>query len=105
MTDYVTTNIRLPRAMHERLKRRAVEESKSLAQVVRESLVEYLAAPETQGAMREDGSDDPIFAIAQLTRPNEVIGGDRPTDTSVRHDLYLYGNDLDDGPEAGVIDA
>lgn len=100
MIEYVTTNIRLPRAMYERAKKLALEENKSLAQVVRESLVEYLIEPKPQIAFVSDEEfDDPIFHIAELTRPEEVIGGDRPTDTSVRHDYYLYGVDLDEIPE------
>lgn len=100
MTEYVTTNIRLPKAMYERAKELALEENKSLAQVIRESLVEYLIAPKTQMAFASDEEfDDPIYHIAELTRPEEVIGGDRPTDTSVRHDYYLYGVNLDALPE------
>ncbi len=100
MTEYVTTNIRLPRAVYERVKELALEENKSLAQVVRESLVEYLIAPKSQSMFVSDEAfDDPIYHIAELTRPEEVIGGDRPTDTSVRHDYYLYGVDLDEIPE------
>jgi hypothetical protein len=100
MIEYVTTNIRLPKVMYERAKKLALEENKSLAQVVRESLVEYLVEPKPQIAFVSDEEfDDPIFHIAELTRPEEVIGGDRPTDTSVRHDYYLYGVDLDEIPE------
>lgn len=103
MTEYVTTNIRLPKAMHERIKRLALEEKKSLAQVIRESLVEYLAAPKTYEAVADGAEfDDPIYHIAELTRPEEVNWGDRPTDTSVRHDFYLYGADLDEMPERGA---
>ena len=46
MTEYVTTNIRLPKDVYREIKRRALEEEKSLAQVVRESVVQYLTAPE-----------------------------------------------------------
>lgn len=100
MTEYVTTNIRLPKAMHERIKKLALDENKSLAQVVRESLMEYLISPRlTQSEAQVGDFDDPIFHIAELTQPDEVIGGDRPTDTSVRHDFYLYGADLDEMPE------
>ncbi len=100
MIEYVTTNIRLPKAMHEKIKRVALEENKSLAQVIRESLVEYLISPRLAQAETQLGDfDDPIFHISELTQPDEVIGGDRPTDTSVRHDFYLYGADLDAIPE------
>lgn len=101
MTEYVTTNIRLPKAMHERIKRLALEENKSMAQVVRESLVQYVTGQAEDIAPRNGGFEDPVFALGSLTRPDEVIGGDRPTDTSVRHDLYLYGIDRDNVP---VID-
>lgn len=104
MVEYVTTNIRLPKEMYDRLKRVALEEGKSLAQIVRESLVEYLVVPKRiLGAGDADELDDPIFHIAELTRPEEVIGGDRPTDTSVRHDFYIYGADLDEIPALGDI--
>jgi hypothetical protein len=100
MAEYVTTNIRLPKAMYERVKKLALEKNKSLAQVVRESLVEYLVEPKPHPAFASDKEfDDPIYHIAKLTQPEEVIGGDRPTDTSVRHDYYLYGVDLDTLPE------
>jgi len=100
MIEYVTTNIRLPKAMYEKVKKVALEENKSLAQVVRESLLEYLVEPKPRLAFANDEKfDDPIYHIAELTRPEEVIGGDRPTDTSVRHDYYLYGADLDSLPE------
>ncbi len=98
MTEYVTTNIRLPKAMHERIKRLALEENKSMAQVVRESLVQYVTGQAEDNAPRSIEFKDPIFAVGSLTRPDEVIGGDRPTDTSVRHDYYLYEIDLDSVP-------
>lgn len=100
MTEYVTTNIRLSRGMHERIKRRAQEENKSFAQVVRESVTIYLTGARVTGADEwAEGADDPIYALADLARPYEVIDGGRETDTSVRHDYYLYGADLDDKPE------
>ena len=102
MSEYVTTNIRLPKAMYERVKELALEENKSLAQVVRESLVEYLVKPKSKlSPETDDDFDDPIYHIAELTRPDEVNWGDRPTDTSVRHDFYLYGADLDEIPKRG----
>lgn len=100
MTEYVTTNIRLPRAMHERIKRRAQEDNKSFAQVVRESVTVYLTG--TRAADADEwpaGADDPIYALAELARPGEVVDGGRETDVSARHDYYLYGVDLDDEPE------
>ena len=101
MTEYVTTNIRLPKAMHERIKKLALEENKSLAQVIRESLIEYLVETTPATASSDEPFDDPIYHIGESTRPEELIGGDRPTDTSVRHDAYLYGVDLDVSPQPG----
>ena len=102
MTEYVTTNIRLPKAMHEKLRQLALDENKSLAQIVRESLVEYLISPRASDRSNgADAMDDPLFHITELTRPEDVIWGDRPTDTSVRHDYYLYGADLDELPARG----
>ena len=100
MTEYITTNIRLPRAMHERIKRRAQEENKSFAQVVRESVTVYLTGAAAANTDEwPEGADDPVYALAGLARIGEVIEGERATDTSARHDYYLYGADLDDEPE------
>ncbi|MEJ5198408.1 MAG: CopG family transcriptional regulator [Anaerolineae bacterium] len=100
MAEYVTTNIRLPKAIYEQAKKLAHEENKSLAQLIRESLVDYLVESREQPSrVKDDDFDDPIYHVAELTRPDEVNWNDRPTDTSVRHDFYLYGADLDDIPE------
>jgi predicted DNA-binding protein len=102
MTEYVTTNIRLPKAMHNRIRQLALEANKSMAEVIRESLTEYLIEPRSALLAGEaEEFDDPIYHIAELTRPEEVNWGDRPTDTSVRHDFYLYGADLDEIPKRG----
>ena len=93
MTEYVTTNIRLPKAMHERVKRLALEENKSMAQVVRESLVQYVTSMGEENVLRAPDYEDPLMALGDLTRPDEVIDGNRPTDTAFRHDYYLYGTD------------
>ncbi|MBM4460407.1 MAG: hypothetical protein FJ011_22035 [Chloroflexi bacterium] len=105
MIEYVTTNIRLPKAMHEKLRQVALDENKSLARIVRESLAEYLISPRV-GDRSNSGEtmDDPLFHITELTRPEDVNWGDRPTDTSVRHDYYLYGADLDKAPGRGHRD-
>ncbi len=90
MTEYVTTNIRLPKAMHERVKKVAQQRNKSFAQVIRESLVEYLVETKTQQPPDDEGFDDPIYGLGELASEEEIIGGERPTDTSFRHDHYLY---------------
>ena len=42
MIEYVTTNIRLPRDLHRELKQRALDEDKSMSQVIREFVAQYL---------------------------------------------------------------
>jgi hypothetical protein len=91
MTEYVTTNIRLPKEVYREIKRRALEEEKSLAQVVRESVVQYLTAPvgvmsrSEESAMTDDWESDPLWLIGTDATIADV------TDGSVNHDLYLYG--------------
>ncbi len=91
MTEYVTTNIRLPKDVYREIKRRALEEEKSLAQVIRESVVQYLTAPvevlsrSEKPAMADDWENDPLWLIGTDPVMADV------TDASVNHDLYLYG--------------
>jgi hypothetical protein len=91
MTEYVTTNIRLPKDLYREIKLRALEEEKSLAQIIRESVMQYLAAPEvaeprTEGAAAvDDWENDPLWLIGTDPVMADV------TDASVNHDLYLYG--------------
>jgi len=91
MTEYVTTNIRLPKDLYRQAKRRALDEEKSLAQIIRESIVEYLAEPQESGpkSLAEDTSldweNDPLWLIGTDPVMADV------TDASVNHDLYLYG--------------
>ena len=91
MTEYVTTNIRLPKEVYREIKRRALEEEKSLAQVIRESVVQYLTAPvgvmsrSEEPVMTDDWENDPLWLIGTDPVMADV------TDASVNHDLYLYG--------------
>jgi hypothetical protein len=91
MTEYVTTNIRLPKDVYREIKRRALEEEKSLAQVIRESVAQYLTAPagvlshSEEPVMTDDWENDPLWLIGTDATIADV------TDGSVNHDLYLYG--------------
>jgi hypothetical protein len=91
MTEYVTTNIRLPKDLYREIKLRALEEEKSLAQIIRESVMQYLAAPEVAESRTEeveavdDWENDPLWLIGTDPVMADV------TDASVNHDLYLYG--------------
>ena len=95
MTEYVTTNIRLPKDVYREIKRRALEEEKSLAQVIRESVVQYLTAPE--GVLSR--SEEPVVSDDWESDPLWLIGTDATiadvTDGSVNHDLHLYGSPSD----------
>jgi hypothetical protein len=101
MTEYVTTNIRLPRELYRLVKRRALEEEKSLAEVIRESVVQYLVAPMTDAeevARRLiDWENDPLSLIGTDPVMADV------TDDSTNHDFYLYGP-LSDAARAEIKD-
>ncbi len=62
MTDYITTNIRLSVQLHRELKRRAAEENKSMAQVLREAAAQYIASSENHRLQAETDDDDPPVA-------------------------------------------
>ncbi len=86
MTEYVTTNIRLPKQLHKALKLRAAEEDKSMAQVLREAAVQYITSAESaEDSGDAEIDDDPLW----------LIGADPVdlgiTDASVNFDDYLYG--------------
>ena len=85
MTEYVTTNIRLPKQLYRDIKRRAAEEDKSMAQVLREAAAEYIASTRADHATEEVEDDDPLWLIG--TDPVDL----GVTDASVNFDEYLYG--------------
>ncbi len=89
--EYVTTNVRLSKEMHQALKWRAVEENTSVAALIRESIARYLIEDQTAAAPPEDAAvSDPIFQLGSLTAESEIIGEDRPTDGAVHHDRDIY---------------
>ena len=80
MAVTVATNIRLPEETLKALKYKAIEEKKSVNQLIREA-VELSLAAETQA---ERHGKDPF---------NEIIGIAKSgiKDASTKHDRYLYG--------------
>jgi plasmid stability protein len=80
MSETVATNIRLPEEMLKALKYRAIEERKSMNQLVREAVETFLTA----GPGPESPEKDPM---------EEIIGIGRSgiKDGSSKHDRYLYG--------------
>ena len=86
MTEYVTTNIRLPKQLYREIKRLAAEEDKSMAQVLREAAAQYISSTESVDLQKPGADDDdPLWLIG--TDPVDL----GVTDASVNHDVYLYG--------------
>ena len=82
-TTFITTNVRLPRSLHKTLKRRAVEEEKSFAELVRDVLVDY-----NQASAHEEQSPKKLAkTIADLAELAEPMGGD----LSSNIDAIVYG--------------
>jgi len=80
LSTLVATNIRLPEEVLKELKYRAIEEKKSVNQLVREAIEIYLSIDEqTEGART-----DPFEKIIGSVRSGVKDG-------SVKHDEYLYG--------------
>jgi len=80
MSTRVATNIRLPEDLLKALKYRAIEEKKSMNQVICEAIEMSMAA-----VFRSPGPDKDAF--------EEVIGIAKSgiKDASSKHDRYLYG--------------
>jgi hypothetical protein len=97
MTEYVTTNVRLPKELYRQAKRRALEEEKSLAEVIRESVAQYLTGQVAPAADREAWENDPLWLIGTDATMADV------TDGSTNHDYYLYGP-LSDEAKAEIKD-
>lgn len=80
MSETIATNIRLPEEMLKALKYRAIEEKKSMNQLVKEAIAVFLSS----GSLSESPEKDPL---------EEIIGIGRSVikDGSSEHDRYLYG--------------
>ena len=72
------------RPLYQRLQEQTHREGKSLAQVVREAVEEYLVTREQERAV----PDDPLWKIPTLVAQHPANG---PKDGAARHDDYLYG--------------
>ena len=83
MSTYVTTNVRLPAQMLKALKRRAVEENTSVAELIRASLTSYLLQHDARPANLDA---DPFFSLGKTS-------AEGPTDAAEQHDKYIYGHD------------
>ncbi len=80
MSMTIATNIRLPEDLLKALKYRAIEEKKSMNQLIREAIEMSLAdVPRSEGPEKDSFED--IIGIAK--------SGIK--DASSKHDRYLYG--------------
>ncbi len=73
------TQVYFPKDVYRRIERKAKEESKSSAQVIREAVEKHLAEREV------DWEKDPFFKAAGFIKCDV-------TDMSVNHDYYIYGS-------------
>ena len=81
--QFVTTTVRLPNDLYEALRKRAFEERRPVAEVIREALRRLLELPKEEASL-PDLEEDPFWKAVG------TVGGG-PSDESVEHDHYLYG--------------
>jgi plasmid stability protein len=79
MPATISTNIRLPEDLLKALKYRAIEEKKSMNQIIREAIEMSLSAVPQPEEHKKDSFED-VIGIAK--------SGIK--DASSKHDLYLY---------------
>jgi metal-responsive CopG/Arc/MetJ family transcriptional regulator len=80
MSVTIATNIRLPEDLLKALKYRAIEEKKSVNQIIREAIeMSLAAAPQT-----EERQKDPLEDVIGIARSGIK-------DAPSKHDRYLYG--------------
>lgn len=75
-SQYITTNVRLPRSLYKTLKRRAFEEDKSLAALIRLALSErdvFSVSARLTG--HKAGNGRRLAALADLARIAAPLGG------------------------------
>jgi plasmid stability protein len=80
MPATIATNIRLPEDLLKALKYRAIEEKKSMNQIIREAIETWLAAVPQPEKREKDAFENVIG-----------IGRSGIKDASSKHDRYLYG--------------
>lgn len=80
MSATIATNIRLPEDLLKALKYRAIEEKKSMNQIIREAIEMSLAARPRP----EEPEKDPFEGVIGIARSGTKNG-------SLKHDRYLYG--------------
>ena len=81
--QFVTTNVRFDQESYQRLKFLAVEEHKSLAQLIREAVEKTYQVPK-RSRSQKDWHKDPFFHTIGICATGI-------TDGAVRHDRDIYG--------------
>ena len=81
--QFVTTNVRFDQESYKRLKFLAVEERKSLAQLIREAVDKVYGAPK-RSASQKDWHKDPFFHTIGICATGIADG-------ALRHDRDIYG--------------
>lgn len=81
--NQMTTTVRLPEDLYEALRRRAFEERRPVAELIREALRRFVDLPREPSPLPELESDPFWKAVGTID------GG--PSDESIEHDHYLYG--------------
>jgi len=81
MSNYITTNIRLPRELLKALKHKAVEENKSVSQLIREAVSKLVHQKHKNILLLKK---DPLLKIVATAKSGIKNG-------SEQHDHYLYG--------------
>ncbi len=87
--NMVRTQVYLPRDIYDQIKARAEREGITMADQIREALVEYVVATgeaRAQAPILTD--DDPIWEIIGMIKSGV-------NDGSVNHDKYIYARDWD----------
>ncbi len=80
MSTPIATNIRIPEEVLKELKYKAIEEKKSVNQLIREAIEASLSAP----VKPERYAKDPFENVIGIARSGIKNG-------STKHDRYLYG--------------
>ncbi|MFH0802124.1 MAG: ribbon-helix-helix domain-containing protein [bacterium] len=83
---YVATNIRLPEEIHKMLRLRALQEGKSVSQLMREAAEHLLQGAFNKDLPEKEYRKDSFFKLAGFY-------ADGVRDGSANHDHMLYGED------------
>lgn len=82
--QFVTTNIRLGAEIYRRLRLKAVEERKSLAQLIRDAVEQVYGEGPLRGRTRKTVQRDAFFQLVGLCQTGRKDG-------AVHHDRDIYG--------------